>query len=398
MRIIFLQDHLGTGGAAIAARRYAEALRSLGHEITIVAGDARRELDTQGLTGKPPRGVARMLEVLLPVHIRRRLRKAKVAEQWEKILERIRPDLVWAHNLHGGEKWGWRLDLLTDALAHGPVLWTLHDMWALGQGAAYFPEAEIARTAPTSPLHRLQNGSFAKDRLRLTAPSQWLCRLVEESTGLRCRKWECVMDPGEFTPERRGKARRQLGLQASDFLLIAVAENLADPRKGVDLLLAAWKRWRNHEAFSSVRLGLIGRGGRKLLEGDPKVLGLGEAEDSNKVAAWLSAADLYVHTASMDNFPLTVQEAQACGTPVLAFDRGGLAEALEPDHTGWLLSERSAEVLGKKLVELLAKPSMVTRMRKPARTRILQRQNPSTFARDWKSVLQLFPPGTFPCP
>ena len=105
------------------------------------------------------------------------------------------------------------------------------------------------------------------------------------------------------------------------------------------------------------------------------------------MAAWFSAADLYVHPAAQDNFPLTVQEAQACGTPVLAFDRGGLGETLEADRTGWLLSERSADALVKKLVELSAHSSILAKMREPCRTRILERQGPQIFARHWNSLL-----------
>ena len=260
-------------------------------------------------------------------------------------------------------------------------------MWALGDGRPYFDESLIPRSAPWSPLHRLLANPLAQTRLQLTAPSDWLCRLAGQSTKAPCKKWECVIDPSQFSPGRREEMRRHLGLQPSELFFIAVAENLEDPRKGMDLLQEAWRRFKDHPRARSSRIGLIGRGAGRLFEGDSQVLSLGEAKEDSEVAAWFSAADLYVHPAAQDNFPLTVQEAQACGTPVLAFDRGGLGETLEADRTGWLLSERSADALVKKLVELSAHSSILAKMREPCRTRILERQGPQIFARHWNSLL-----------
>ena len=44
------------------------------------------------------------------------------------------------------------------------------------------------------------------------------------------------------------------------------------------------------------------------------------------VAKYYQAADLYLHAARADNFPTTVLEALACGTPVIATAIGGIPE------------------------------------------------------------------------
>ena len=47
----------------------------------------------------------------------------------------------------------------------------------------------------------------------------------------------------------------------------------------------------------------------------------------NQFAALLSAADAYVHACPYETFGLTVNEAVACGTPVVVPDRGGAQES-----------------------------------------------------------------------
>ena len=57
-------------------------------------------------------------------------------------------------------------------------------------------------------------------------------------------------------------------------------------------------------------------------------------KDDYLLAAVYSAADLFVHPALADNLPNGVLESLACGTPVVAFDVGGVAEAVRPMEQG----------------------------------------------------------------
>jgi colanic acid/amylovoran biosynthesis glycosyltransferase len=51
---------------------------------------------------------------------------------------------------------------------------------------------------------------------------------------------------------------------------------------------------------------------------------------------------------------LALQEAQACGVPVIATQHGAFPEGLAPGNTSWLVLERSVEALASKLTELVA--------------------------------------------
>ena len=87
------------------------------------------------------------------------------------------------------------------------------------------------------------------------------------------------------------------------------------------------------------------------------------------MARFYQCADLYVHPAWADNFPLTVLEALACGVPVVATAVGGIPEQVKSERiaaddrgcesygadeaTGILVPERNANALAEAIVTLV---------------------------------------------
>lgn len=67
-----------------------------------------------------------------------------------------------------------------------------------------------------------------------------------------------------------------------------------------------------------------------------------------------------------DPYPLTSLEAQACGTPVVAFRVGGLPEGIAHNSTGCVVDEISQEALTKALDGLLAEPHRLSLMSEAA--------------------------------
>jgi glycosyltransferase involved in cell wall biosynthesis len=47
----------------------------------------------------------------------------------------------------------------------------------------------------------------------------------------------------------------------------------------------------------------------------------------------------------IEDFGITLAEAQSCGTPVIAFDAGGARDIVRPGLTGWLISDLEAELV-----------------------------------------------------
>ncbi len=68
---------------------------------------------------------------------------------------------------------------------------------------------------------------------------------------------------------------------------------------------------------------------------------------TNDVLSVLSMMDVFMLTSFGEGIPNVVLEAQSVGTPVVATNAGGTAEAVAPDVTGWIVKDDSAEALAQ---------------------------------------------------
>jgi glycosyltransferase involved in cell wall biosynthesis len=114
------------------------------------------------------------------------------------------------------------------------------------------------------------------------------------------------------------------------------------PYKRIDLIAEAFGQ------MPDKRLIIIGDGPemeRVRAKAGPNVNLLGY-QDNAALRSHLQRAKAFVFAAEED-FGILPVEAQACGTPVIALGRGGVAETVKPGETGVLFEEQSAGSLVK---------------------------------------------------
>jgi glycosyltransferase involved in cell wall biosynthesis len=129
----------------------------------------------------------------------------------------------------------------------------------------------------------------------------------------------------------------QVGEKKEDFYLTA---SRMVPYKRIDLIAEAFGRMREK------RLVVIGDGpemGSVRAKAGPNVNLLGY-QDNASLRSHLQRAKAFVFAAEED-FGILPVEALSCGTPVIAFARGGTAETVNPGETGVLFDEQSVESL-----------------------------------------------------
>jgi glycosyltransferase involved in cell wall biosynthesis len=367
VKVLMISDHESLGGAAQSACRLAAGL-CRDHDVTrlVLFPDGRPHPWRTHVLGTESRAVRALLRVprkLRPGRFPRPGTPGFIAGQLRRLLGRLRPDVVNLHNLHGGTDWGWGPHLAAVCAEAAPVVWTLHDLWSFTGRCAYRYDCAKLRTGcdATCPTPH-ESPRLAPDRIaaawderrRLFAdhpdlaavtPSRWLA--AEARSGLWAGHPVDVIPYGVptdlFTPVHRDEARRRLDVRADGPVLLLSAYDLTERRKGAELLPRLWRQIRRRP------LTVLAMGHGAPAVGDPhiRVHSLGWIEDDRAKALAYSAADVLLHPAPVDNFPNTLLEAFACGTPAIGLPVGGVPEQIRPGVSGWLAADVSAEALGR---------------------------------------------------
>jgi glycosyltransferase involved in cell wall biosynthesis len=268
-----------------------------------------------------------------------------------------RPDVIHCHNLHTGY---FDLRALSMLSRHLPVILTVHDQWLLTGHCAYTlecrrwekgcgdcPDLEIypaiSRDA-TGYNWRRKKEIFERSQLHISAPCHWLLEDVKRSilgrSVIENRVIPYGLDFKYFHPGDRGVARSRLGIPDDVNVLLFSANGVRrNPFKDYETLRAAVGQASERLAPRSLLFIALGADSSTEQVGHAQIRFVPYEADTEVVASYIRAADLYVHAAKADTFPNAVLEALACGTPVVATAVGGIPEQVK----GW----RDAEELSK---------------------------------------------------
>jgi glycosyltransferase involved in cell wall biosynthesis len=125
-------------------------------------------------------------------------------------------------------------------------------------------------------------------------------------------------------------------------------------------------RLSDQPATADVLFLAVGRESAVSGAGQARTRSIPFQHDPRVMAQFYQAADLYLHAARADTFPLAVLESMACGTPVIATAVGGIPEQIEAatpedvregrvgDATGMLVAKGDAARMAQSVTALLA--------------------------------------------
>ena len=256
-------------------------------------------------------------------------------------LERIQPDIVNLHNLHGHNC---HLGMLFSYLKEKrvKVIWTFHDCWAFTGYCPHFVMAKCDKWqtgCEHCPQHR--EFSFLFDRSRwlyqkkkdlftgldmtVVTPSRWLADLVGQSF-LKDYPVTVInngIDLSGFYP-RESSFREKYGIPPDKHILLAVAFDWGI-RKGLDVLTEL-SGTLDPQRYQLVLVGTNESVDQQLPE---NIISIHRTQNQQELAEIYSAADLLLNPTREDTYPTVNMESLACGTPVLTFRTGGSPEMLD---------------------------------------------------------------------
>ncbi|ANU23021.1 N-acetyl-alpha-D-glucosaminyl L-malate synthase BshA [Planococcus donghaensis] len=174
------------------------------------------------------------------------------------------------------------------------------------------------------------------------------------------------VDEREYYPQEETKLKEQLGIAASEKVMIHVS-NFRKVKRVQDVV----------ETFSLARkqlkckLLLVGDGpemGRIIqlvreLEIEEDVLFLGKRDD---LAEFYSISDIKLLLSEKEAFGLVLLEAMACGVPVIGANIGGMPEIINPNVNGFLVELGDTEQAAQYAVNMLSDQALLQTLRQGA--------------------------------
>jgi glycosyltransferase involved in cell wall biosynthesis len=97
---------------------------------------------------------------------------------------------------------------------------------------------------------------------------------------------------------------------------------------------------------------------RPLIENNPLVDFIGEIGDTEKPEFLSGAIGLLVPIDWPEPFGLVMIEAMACGTPVIAYNRGSVAEIIDDGLTGFVVEDETSAVAAVDRLSGLSRPAI----------------------------------------
>jgi glycosyltransferase involved in cell wall biosynthesis len=107
-----------------------------------------------------------------------------------------------------------------------------------------------------------------------------------------------------------------------------------------------------------------------------------------KVLSLMKGADIVVVPSLMENFPLVVLEAMACGKPIVATNVGGIPEMIEDHCNGILIPPKDANALARAIFFLMENPDQAKRLGQAARRTIEAYFTSDVMAQDYLKILK----------
>ncbi len=401
MKVLQLNYSDINGGAARAAYRIHHALRDLGIDSQMLVNvEASGDWTVQATSSKWGKAIGR-IRPQLASPLRKLLRTsnpiihspALVPSRWPERLNSSDADVVHLHWVQGE-----MLSIADIGRIRKPIVWTLHDMWAFC-GAEHYTSDYRWRDGyrvDNRPDHEsgfdLNRYTWHRKRkhwprpMQIVCPSQWLADCVRASALMA--EWPVAIVPNPIDTQRwqpidQHLARQLLGFpQDCPLLLFGAMGGSKDPRKGSDLLFAALSQLRAEDNLQDLQLVVFGQ----LAPQSPPQLGFpihytGHLHDDVSLRTLYSSADVMVVPSRQEAFGQTASEAHACGTPVVAFNIGGLPEIVEDRCTGALAEPFEPASLAAAIRWVLNNPLRRHGLRVAARERAERLWAPERVAR-----------------
>jgi len=262
----------------------------------------------------------------------------------------------------------------------GQVGWLARDRWGVplvhtAHTLAAVKNASLAEGDTPEPAARqIGEQQVVAESDRLVANTSDEAGQLERIYGADPAKIDVVApgaDLNRYRPGDRAAARAELGLDPRETVVAFVGR--IQPLKAPDVLLEAAARALADDPGMPLRVLVVGGPSGTGLERPDALIELASAlgiasrvtflppQPPDRLVQVYRAADLVAVPSYSESFGLVAIEAQACGTPVLAANVGGLGVAVRDGETGMLVDGHRIDDWATALRSLVGDPDRLAR-------------------------------------
>ncbi|HBC78654.1 MAG TPA: glycosyl transferase family 1 [Bacteroidales bacterium] len=246
-----------------------------------------------------------------------------------------------------------------------PIIVFMHDMWSITGGCHHsfscekyttncfkcqmFPKKQLVDWPKIEFLKKRRMFSSC-DNLYFISPSKWLHSCSKQSALTKDKTLfhiPNIIDNKLYKPVGKRFARQILNLEENEIILSFGAFLISSAYKGWAELLKALNILVKEYSRNEITLLIFGDGYNKAIaDAAPfRTRFMGFLKDELSTVLVYNATDVFVTPSLADNFPTTVLECQACGTPVVGFDVGGIPDMIKHKDNGYLAKYKDADDL-----------------------------------------------------
>jgi glycosyltransferase involved in cell wall biosynthesis len=189
---------------------------------------------------------------------------------------------------------------------------------------------------------------------RLVVPSGYLVRVFQEF-GLEAHAVPNIVDVSQFSFRERQPLRPHL-----------ICTRGFHPYYSVDVVVRAFAEVQKQ--FPEACLDLVGKGPseadirelvRELKVSGVHFTGVASREEIGRL---YDQADIFINASWLDNMPVSILEAFACGTPVVSTAAESISYLVEHERTGLLSEVGDVSALAGNVLRLLRDPALAARV------------------------------------
>lgn len=247
-----------------------------------------------------------------------------------------------------------------------PTFWTVHDCSPFTGGCLYPMECEkfqnrchkcpqlgewpIKAFADfTGFMQSIKRNISEGGLVNYIAPSQWMSDMAL-SSGMFAEAPHVIpngVDVNIFRPVQKEAVRRKLSLPSDRKIILLSAGSILDRRKGSRFAIEALHRIKDINPFLLVIGNMGGEAHSLFSEFDYHSTGyIGNTE---LMANYYAAADIFLFCSLADNMPLVILETMASGVPTVGFATGGAPDMVTHNESGYLVQQKDVAGLEKGL-------------------------------------------------